>query len=179
MAQEYEDSPRNGAKGGELSSTLRIDKPSSHNSYTAVYQASLIPGVPLATRSNSWLVVDPCPLLESLLMPLSYQAYGYTAFDFELLCAALSWDVPAGIAVFNLPRMRCIVCRPGQGAVASMIDSALSWMRREGALGIVILPGSSLAFLHVFFNPFQSRVSSDARCAQLYEALAFGASYYF
>lgn len=174
LQQEFEDSPREREDTTQPSSRHCISDATAFNSYTALYSASLIPGVPLGMRSNSWLVVDPCPQLETLLQPLSYQAFGYTTFDFEMLCAALSWDVPAGIAVINVPRMRCIVCKPGRQATASMIDSTLSWMRREGTLGIVILPGSSLAFLHVFFNPFQARVSNDARCAQLYEAFAFG-----
>ena len=55
-----------------------------------------------------------------------------------------------------------------------MIDSAMSWIRRESGLGIVVLSGSSYAFLHVLFSPEQKREIDDAKYAQMYEVMRYG-----
>ena len=172
-AAEYGDSPREHASSDEPAACATINSQCARNSFAAIYQACLMSCVPCGFRSNGWLVVEPCPWLESVLQPLSLKPYGCNAFDFEALSMALSWDVPSGLVVFNLERMRCIVCRPGRPTAAIMADSALSWLRREGALGIVILPGARYCFLHVLWNPFQKRVTNDMRYAQLYEAMQY------
>ena len=146
----------------------------AYNDYAVIYKASLVPGVPLRVSCNHWLVVEPCLQLASILEPFRLQGYGRNSFALELLSIALCWDIPAGLAIIDLPHQSCFVCRPGRPAIAAAINSTISWLRREEGLGIVLLPRSGYAFLHVVFNPFQTRVSSDARYTQLSEALQYG-----
>lgn len=161
--QEYADSPRAANENDEPYNCQL--HPSAYNAYAAIYQAWLTYGVPYAMKHSWWLLIEPCQCLSMLLEKRC------GVYAFELLSEAYAWDAPGGVVVFNIPRMRCVICRPDRPALPIRADSALSWLRRESAIGISILPGAQYAFLHVLFNPLQTRTSKSERCWQLYESL--------
>ena len=128
--------------------------------YTALRELWAPRGTPMALlKDDMWVQVACAPgLCPPRRQAGSCRSFGEEINDFTLLCEALAWEFPKGVAIVHLDKMKTIVCGPGRGANAAHVTSALSWLRstREQTFGIALrsvrdrLQG---AFLDVLFHP--------------------------
>ena len=133
--------------------------------YTALHELWAPQGVPMARlKDDMWVEVTCatglCPPRQKA--HLRCKAFGEQISDFSLLCEALAWEFPQGIAIIHVDKGTTVVCAPGRAAHAAHVTSALSWLRssRGQTFGIVLRSvGNRLqgAFLDVLFQPHHDR----------------------
>ena len=69
--------------------------------------------------------------------------------DFRRLASDLAWDVPSGLVVVRLEREKTLVFKDGKEPTASGVYSALSYLRRCVALGLLLYGEGKIAFLEI------------------------------
>ncbi len=69
--------------------------------------------------------------------------------DFRRLASDLAWDVPSGLVVVHLEKEKTLVFKDGQEPIASGVYSALSYLRRCAALGLLLYGEGKIAFLEI------------------------------
>ena len=79
--------------------------------------------------------------------------------DFQRLASCLAWDVPSGVVVVNLNKEKVLVFRDGQEPALSGVYSALSYLRRCAALGLMLYGDGSIAFLENHWGPGRIRTT--------------------
>ena len=105
------------------------------------------------------------------------KSFGENAYDFTLLAAEIAWHFPGGIAVMNLDKKICLVCKPGQQAQIARLKSAISWLRltRSQSLGIafkIINEEIQGAIVDVQYNPRNNENESMTTHSILLAAVA-------
>jgi len=79
--------------------------------------------------------------------------------DFQRLASCLAWDVPSGVVVVNLEKEKALVFKDGQEPTASGVYSALSYLRRCAALGLLLYGEGKVAFLENHWGPGRIRTT--------------------
>ena len=67
--------------------------------------------------------------------------------DFQRLASDLAWEVPSGLVVVNLEKRKTLVFKDGQEPRAPNVHSALSYLRRCAALGLLLHGDGKFAVL--------------------------------
>ena len=162
-AKEFDDSPRDADHQRTEVVTLATEI-GNHCLYVNLLRAAQQAGIAKRVDKNMWVYVDFCPQLVMLVTSLTCPNSNNNTYTFEQLSNVLCWDVPAGIAVFNLSRQRSLVCRPGRTADSQEIFSALSWTRKANGLGVLIIPSGlglpPYAYVQVLYSALQCRSGS-------------------
>ena len=73
--------------------------------------------------------------------------------DFKRLAEELAWDVPAGIVVVNLEKEKALVFKAGQEPTVIGGYSALAYLRRWTAGGLLLLDEGNIGFLENHYQP--------------------------
>ena len=85
--------------------------------------------------------------------------FGSKVAHFRWLADELFWDVPAGLIVVNLDREKAILFKSGREPASIAICSALTYLRRWAAMGLVMLDHDKIAFLECHWYPGTMRTS--------------------
>ena len=93
---------------------------------------------------NMWVACSSFRELEN--SRVNGRAFGHLG-DFRRLASDLAWDVPSGLVVVNLAKEKTLVFKDGQEPIASGVYSALSYLRRCVALGLLLYGEGKIAFL--------------------------------
>ena len=79
--------------------------------------------------------------------------------DFRRLASDLAWDAPSGLVVVHLEKEKTLVFKDGKEPIASGVYSALSYLRRCAALGLLLYGEGKVAFLENHWRPGQIRTT--------------------
>ena len=105
---------------------------------------------------NMWVACSSFRELEK--SGVNGRAFGCLG-DFRRLASDLAWEVPSGLVVVNLAKEKTLVFKDGQEPTAPGAYSALSYLRRCAALGLMVYGDGKLAFLENHWGPGRIRTS--------------------
>ena len=99
---------------------------------------------------NMWVACSSFRELEN--SRVNGRAFGCLG-DFRRLASDLAWEVPSGLVVVNLAKEKTLVFKDGQEPTAPGAYSALSYLRRCAALGLMVYGDGKIAFLENNWGP--------------------------
>ena len=73
--------------------------------------------------------------------------------DFSRLAEELAWDVPAGLVVANVDKERALVFKAGDEPIPISAYSALCYLRRWTAGGLMLFGNGNIGFLETHYQP--------------------------
>ena len=73
--------------------------------------------------------------------------------DFSRLAEELAWDVPAGLVVANVDKERALVFKSGDEPIPISAYSALCYLRRWNAGGLMLFGNGNIGFLETHYQP--------------------------
>ena len=108
------------------------------------------------TMNDMYVAVSSFRELESARV--SGRSFGGIG-DFQRIASSVAWDVPSGVVVVNLNKEKALVFRDAQEPAVSGVYSALSYLRRCAALGLLIYGEGKFAFLENHWGPGRIRTT--------------------
>ena len=73
--------------------------------------------------------------------------------DFSRLAEELAWDLPAGIVVVNVDKERVLLFKSGEEPMPISAYSALCYLRRWNAGGLMLFGNGNIGFLETHYQP--------------------------
>ena len=73
--------------------------------------------------------------------------------DFSRLAEELAWDLPAGIVVVNVDKDRVLLFKSGEEPMPISAYSALCYLRRWNAGGLMLFGNGNIGFLETHYQP--------------------------
>ena len=73
--------------------------------------------------------------------------------DFNRLAEELAWDMPAGLVVANVDKERALVFKAGDEPIPISAYSALCYLRRWTAGGLMLFGNDNIGFLETHYQP--------------------------
>ena len=73
--------------------------------------------------------------------------------DFSRLAEELAWDVPEGIVVANVDKERVLLFKSGEEPMPISAYSALCYLRRWNAGGLMLFGNGNIGFLETHYQP--------------------------
>ena len=73
--------------------------------------------------------------------------------DFNRLAEELAWDLPAGLAVANVDKERALVFKSGEEPIPMSAYSALCYLRRWNAGGLLLFGDGNIGFFECHYQP--------------------------
>ena len=105
---------------------------------------------------NMWIACSSFRELEN--SRVNGRAFGCLG-DFRRLASDVAWEVPSGLVVVNLAKEKTLVFKDGQEPIASGVYSALSYLRRCAALGLLLYGEGKIVFLENHWGPGRIRTT--------------------
>ena len=73
--------------------------------------------------------------------------------DFSRLAAELAWELPAGLVIVNMDKERALVFKYGDEPIPMSAYSALCYLRRWNAGGLMLFGNGNIGFLETHYQP--------------------------
>ena len=73
--------------------------------------------------------------------------------DFCRLAEELAWDLPAGLVVTNVEKERALIFKSGEEPMPTSVYSALCYVRRWNAGGLMLFGSGNIGFLECHYQP--------------------------
>ena len=73
--------------------------------------------------------------------------------DFSRLADELAWDLPAGVVIVNMDKERALVFKSGDEPMPISTYSALCYLRRWNAGGLMLFGNGNIGFLETHYQP--------------------------
>ena len=108
------------------------------------------------TLQDMWIAVSSFRELDSARV--DGRPFGLIG-DFQRVASVLAWDVPSGVVVVHLEKQKALIFRDGQVPTDSGVYSALIYLRRNVALGLLIYGEGKFAFLENHWGPGRIRTT--------------------
>ena len=108
------------------------------------------------TLQDMWIAVSSFRELDSARV--DGRPFGLIG-DFQRVASVLAWDVPSGVVVVHLEKQKALIFRDGQVPTDSGVYSALIYLRRNAALGLLIYGEGKFAFLENHWGPGRIRTT--------------------
>ena len=108
------------------------------------------------TLQDMWIAVSSFRELDSARV--GGRPFGLIG-DFQRVASVLAWDVPSGVVVVHLEKQKALIFRDGQVPTDSGVYSALIYLRRNVALGLLIYGEGKFAFLENHWGPGRIRTT--------------------
>ena len=111
---------------------------------------------------NMWVRMRACQGLGECIIDDGWnpQRFGTNVTHFGQLAIILGWEYPMGVCAFNLDKSRAVACTPAGQSTACRLESALSYIRFAGALGIAVRgqdkDNVAVAIVDVLWQPGQT-----------------------
>lgn len=121
-------------------------------------------------QQNMWLRIDPAPELQELEIDdgITHRLFGNTIGDFQLLSEFLPIHGIFGLVLFHVDRKTTTVFISGKYPISVGVGSGLSWVRKFGAMGILIrkqVNDHEFAFVDALWEQEQHHRTDDHRSA--------------
>ena len=104
----------------------------------------------LNITSDMWVACSSFKELE--LVRISGRPFGRIG-DFNRLAEELAWDVPAGLVVANVDKERALLFKSGEEPIPISAYSALCYLRRWTAGGLMLFGNGNIGFLETHYQP--------------------------